>query len=73
MQKRELLENRETQKDFKINKQFENWYIERKQQEKAKEITERLNNINSETSSLSVDEERVLGSDEEVKEFLEAY
>lgn len=32
-----------------------------------------MNFINSETSSLSVDEARVLGSDEEVKEFLEAY
>jgi hypothetical protein len=29
--------------------------------------------IESETSSLSVDEDKVLGSDDEVKEFLEAY
>jgi hypothetical protein len=67
------LDTKDSSKDFKINKQFENRFNERKQKEKAKEISERLDIMNSETSSLSVDEDRVLGGDEEVKEFLEGY
>ncbi len=67
------MESKDLSNNFKINKQFQNSYLERKQKEKAKEYAEKFGEMNSETSSLSVDEERVLGSDEEVKEFLEAY